>query len=77
MGRVASFEGISVYIYPDDHNPPHFHVYYSDFSAIISISTLEILQGSLPANKLSKVKKWAEKNYVEIVDKWNELNGNS
>src|SRR3989442_13251947 len=39
----------------DDHNPPHFHAEYGEHEVLVSISTLDILSGSLPARALGLV----------------------
>ena len=30
MPEISKFYGIIIYMYIDDHNPPHFHVWYDD-----------------------------------------------
>lgn len=47
MPTISEFFGILIRMYYDDHNPPHFHAYYSKHEAIIAIDTLEIMDGSL------------------------------
>jgi hypothetical protein len=51
----SSFDGIRIYIYPRDHNPPHFHAYYAEYEALINIRTLEIIAGDLPTKQLKRV----------------------
>jgi hypothetical protein len=58
-------------MYFDDHNPPHFHVRYNDFRAIISIKDLSILQGELPPRVLGLVMEWAGLHKNELLDNWN------
>jgi hypothetical protein len=62
----GSFDGIRIYIYARDHNPPHFHAYYGEFEVIIRIGSLEVLAGELPSKQLKRVKKWAKpiQNYL-------------
>ncbi len=48
MPRICEFFGIAIYIYFNDHNPPHFHAEYAGHEAKFSISTLEMLRGQLP-----------------------------
>ncbi|MCT8342979.1 MULTISPECIES: DUF4160 domain-containing protein [Photorhabdus] len=48
MPTISEFFGILIRMYYDDHNPPHFHAYYGEHEAIISIETLEVMEGSLP-----------------------------
>lgn len=51
MPTVANFRGISIYIYRDDHDPPHFHAIYGDFEALIDINELKVLEGNLPTRQ--------------------------
>ena len=37
MPEISRFYGIIVYMYFDDQNPPHFHVEYSEYDAMIEI----------------------------------------
>lgn len=43
----------------DDHNPPHFHVEYNEYKAIIKIRTAELTEGYLPSKQLKLVQAWA------------------
>jgi len=43
MPEISRFLGMSILMYFDDHNPPHFHVKYNDYRAIISIKDLALL----------------------------------
>jgi hypothetical protein len=58
-------------MYFDDHNPPHFHVRYNDYRAIISIANLALLEGELPARVLGLVIEWAELHNNELLENWN------
>ena len=48
MPEICRFYGIIIRMFYNDHNPPHFHVIYQEFEALMSITTLEILEGELP-----------------------------
>jgi hypothetical protein len=37
MPEICRFLGIVITMYFNDHNPPHFHVRYEDFRAIVGI----------------------------------------
>lgn len=39
MSEISQFYGIIITMYFPDHNPPHFHVRYNEFRALIDIST--------------------------------------
>ncbi|GAB4044794.1 DUF4160 domain-containing protein [Spirosoma litoris] len=69
----SSFDGIRIYIYPRDHNPPHFHAYYAEYEALINIRTLEIMAGDLPGKQLKRVRRWAEQIQNELLDEFIRL----
>ena len=40
MPLISEFFGISIYMYYEDHNPPHFHAIYNENKALIVIEPL-------------------------------------
>ena len=62
--------GCKIDFYYNDHVPPHFHVHYAEYEALIEISTLEVLRGSLPKKKLKKILEWAKENQEELMEIW-------
>jgi len=70
MPELSRFLGISITMYFDDHNPPHFHVRYNDYRALISIGELKILDGNLPARILGLVIEWGELHKEELMQDW-------
>ena len=58
-------------IYFDDHNPPHFYVEYNDNEALISISDMSILRGSLPPRVMGLAMEWARLHQTELMENWN------
>ena len=60
-------------MYHNEHPPPHFHVYYNQNKAAISIQTLEIVQGKIPSRVYSLVLEWASKNRKELEEKWTRV----
>ena len=34
MPSICTFYGIVIYMYYNDHNPPHFHAEYAEFEAV-------------------------------------------
>ncbi len=58
-------------MYFDDHPPPHFHAYYGEFEAKISIDTLEVTRGSLPRRALALILEWASEHRDELRTNWN------
>lgn len=51
MPELSRFFGIIIAMFGDDHNPPHFHVRYGDYEAIITIQD-GIVKGELPKRYL-------------------------
>jgi hypothetical protein len=66
------FFGIIVRMYyaPKEHNPPHIHVHYQNFTAVINISSCEITRGNLPAKQLRLVLAWMEIHKEELIADW-------
>jgi hypothetical protein len=71
MPELSRFLGIAILMYFDDHNPPHFHVRYNDFRAIISIKDLTLMEGELPPRVWGLVMEWAGLHKNELLDNWN------
>lgn len=67
MLEISRFYGIVIYMFFNDHNPPHFRVKYSEFEANILIENGTILNGDLPISKLKLVAAWAEIHREELL----------
>ena len=74
MPEISRFFGIIIQMFGEDHNPPHFHVIYNEYRAIIDIQTCEILQGNLPSKQLKYVQVWADIHKDELLDNFTKLN---
>ena len=70
MPEISRFLGIIIAMFYKEHNPPHFHVRYNKYKAIISIKNLAILEGSLPPKVLGLVIEWASIHKKELVENW-------
>ena len=73
MPEVSRFFGISIKIFYDDHNPPHFHAYYQSFSAIYNIKTSKKINGKLPIWGEKIVINWAEQNKNILLENWTRM----
>jgi Domain of unknown function (DUF4160) len=49
MPEISRFLGIVIFMYASEHNPPHVHVRYNEFTAVFSLRTLNIMDGKMPA----------------------------
>jgi len=70
MPRISQFFGILIYMYYNDHMPPHFHAKWAEHEAIIVIGTKRIYAGSLPKHQLDLVLKWATLHNEELMNNW-------
>ena len=72
MPEISRFYGIIIYMYMSEHNPPHFHVWYENYKAIITIKDGTIT-GSLPRRALNLVYEWLDIHKDELLENWNRL----
>ncbi len=70
MPEISRFLGIVISMYFNEHTPPHFHVRYNDYRAVMDIRTLNVLDGTLPARVRGLVEEWAEMNRDELLAMW-------
>ena len=73
MPEISRFLGIIIRMFYNEHNPPHFHAYYNEFKAEISIDTLEILAGNLPNRVYKLVVEWASDHKTDLIKDWDLL----
>jgi hypothetical protein len=70
MPEVSRFFGISIRMYFDDHNPPHFHAIQGGAEAEIGIDPVALLRGRFPRRALGMVMEWAAVHQRELRDNW-------
>ncbi len=54
MPRVAFFFGISIYIYIEDHAPPHCHATSGDYAGAFRLEDGELMAGQMPPKPSKK-----------------------
>lgn len=69
MPEISSFYGIIITMLFKDHNPPHFHVRYGEYRALITIKD-GIIQGELPRRALTMVYEWLDLHKDELLENW-------
>ena len=70
MPEISRFFGIIIAIFFDDHNPPHFHARYGDYSGVIRIDDFALIESFLPPRALGLVIEWAEIHKEELLINW-------
>ena len=73
MPEISRFLGIVIYMYFNEHNPPHFDAEYNEFRASISINNLGLIEGKLPSKVMSLVVEWAQDHQEELQENWNSI----
>lgn len=71
MPLVCEFFGIKIYIYWEDHSPPHFHAKYNEFEIFVDIRKAVVIKGFFPAKELKLVLAWCEIYQDDLLNDWN------
>ena len=69
MPEISRFYGIVVYMFFNDHPPPHFHVKYGDFECTVNIDD-GIMNGKMPRRAIRLIYEWLDLHKEELLDNW-------
>ena len=72
MPEICRLYGIIITMYFPDHNPPHFHVRYNEYRAIIDIATGKMI-GSMTEKALKLIHEWWMLHKEELWENWRNL----
>ena len=70
MPEISRFFGIVIYLYYDDHAPPHFHAQYAGQEALIRIDNLSLIRGQLHPRALGLIMEWGLLHQGELQRAW-------
>ncbi len=72
MPTISLFYGIAVRMYCGklEHNPPHIHVYYQNYKAIIDINKIELTEGEFPTKQKRLIFAWVELHQEDLLQDW-------
>ncbi len=76
MPELSRLFGIIVRMFAEavgHHHVAHFHAYWQDQVAVISIKPIDEIAGSLPTRQRRLVEAWAELHQQELLDDWSRL----
>lgn len=73
MPELSRFFGIVIYMYFNDHDPPHFHAKYNEFRGKITIKDLRLIEGKLPKRVIALILEWANEHRKELTANWESL----
>lgn len=73
MPEITRFYGITIkmYFFQKEHNPPHIHIIYGNYVAVMDIKSLNIIDGEIPEKAYNLVKEWVNIHKNEILKIWN------
>ncbi len=70
MPKISQFHGIGIYMYYNDHLPPHFHAMHAGDEALVSFNPAQLYQGALSPKNLKMILKWAGLHSAELDQNW-------
>jgi len=70
MPIIATFLGLTIRMYFGDHPPPHIHVAYQGFEALMAIEDGRIVSGRLPSRAAKLAAEWIELRKGAILENW-------
>ena len=76
MPELVRFSGIRLCMYFGDHLPPHFHVEYGEYKALIGIQDGALIRGKFPRRKLQEVQTYLAENRESLLETFFEFNPN-
>ncbi|MDP9046981.1 MAG: DUF4160 domain-containing protein [Bacteroidota bacterium] len=68
--KVLDGDGCAIYIYDEEHPPPHCHVIYTDKSEIVV--GLPFLEGWYGKNVGRKLKRFLNENLETLTEAWDK-----
>ena len=72
MPCISQFYGISIYVYHQDHVPPHVHAVHAEHIASFAIITGERLTGAFPPRAERLVRDWLFLRQSEVLASWEQ-----
>lgn len=70
MPRLSYFCGIAIYLYFEDHPPPHVHARYGGHHAKVSILDGRVIEGALSRRAARLVQEWVSLHHSELHGCW-------
>lgn len=71
MGSIFVIQGLLIYIYGFDHNPPHIHVRSGDGEFTITLETREV-EGKARARAIQIVNQFIDEHLDELYEIWDK-----
>ncbi|MGP1431217.1 MAG: DUF4160 domain-containing protein [Treponema sp.] len=69
MPVLSMFYGVIISMFYKDHNPPHIHIQYAEYKAIVDFNG-DILEGELPVKQRKLIEAWIILHQDELYANW-------
>jgi hypothetical protein len=63
-----------MYLIDNEHPPPHIHIKYGEYEAVMELRNLNIIDGGIPKKCRQLVREWAELHQNELLEMWETQN---
>jgi len=70
MPVISEFYGIKIFMFWNDHMPPHFHAEYGDKKVLVDIVNGTVIKEVFPFKQLKLVLAWCEIHREELLRNW-------
>jgi hypothetical protein len=74
MPSVKRFSNVTLYVFGNDHAPPHFHLRGPDTRCQVHIETLQVIRGHYHRRDYVEAITWAAGNQALLRQIWSDLN---
>ena len=74
MPSIGTANGLAFYVYADDHNPPHVHVYYGEEAVLLAISSGKVIRGEMGKKQIKQAQAWLSAHRAHAQAEWDRLN---
>lgn len=66
---------LSIWMYPRDHAPPHFHLIGPDTAVLVDLRDLRVIEGAYRRKDLKLAIAWAEDHADALWQAWRDQHG--
>ncbi|MGE5607497.1 MAG: DUF4160 domain-containing protein [Bacteroidota bacterium] len=70
MPVISESYGIRIYMFWNEHMPPHFHAEYEDIKILVDTQNGTVIKGVFPFKQLKLVLAWCEIHRDELMRNW-------
>jgi hypothetical protein len=74
MPTIKRFSNVTLYIFGNDHVPPHFHLRGPNTQCQVHIETLQVIRGRYDRRDYAEAVAWAADNQALLCSVWSDLN---